>query len=161
MVARLFASSRYLVLFAVLASFLAAAALMVYGALLVVGVVWDTVARGQLDPASSRHMSLEFIEVIDQFLLATVFLFIAFGLYELFVDPGLPLPSWVHIQDLDDLKAKLVGVITVLLVVTFLGEVVESGGGIDILYLGLGIGAVLLAVAALYQVGGLRRSGPD
>ena len=158
MIARLFASSRYLVVFAVVASFVAAAALLIDGALVVANSIWTLVTSGALAAGASKHLSLEFIEVIDQFLLATVFLFIAYGLYELFVDPEMPLPAWVHVQDLDDLKSKLVGVVTVLLVVTFLGKVVESSGGVDILYLGLGVGAVLLSVAALYRVGALKRS---
>jgi uncharacterized membrane protein YqhA len=50
------------------------------------------------------------------------------------------------ITSLDDLKGKLIGVVIVLLAVTFLGEVVSWDGGITILALGLSIGLVLAAL---------------
>ena len=53
------------------------------------------------------------------------------------------------ITDLDDLKGKLIGVIIVLLAVTFLGDVVTWDGSQSILWLGLATGLVLLALGYL------------
>ncbi len=44
------------------------------------------------------------------------------------------MPHWLVITDLDDLKGKLLGVITVLLAVTFLGDVVTWDGSKGILW---------------------------
>ena len=84
--------------------------------------------------------------IIDLFLLGTVLYIVAVGLYELFVDPGLPMPPWLRIATLDDLKERLLGVVVVLLAVTFLGSAVTWDGSANILALGLAVGAVVGAV---------------
>jgi uncharacterized membrane protein YqhA len=85
------------------------------------------------------------VTMIDLFLLGTVLYIVAIGLYELFVDPGLPMPGWLRITTLDDLKERLLGVVGVLLAVTFLGSAVTWDGSADIL--GLAVGAVLGVVS--------------
>lgn len=88
-----------------------------------------------------------FIEVADIFLLAVVLYIMSVGLYELFIDSNLPLPAWLVIKNLEDLKEKLVGVVIVVLAVFFLGRVIEAEQPIDILYLGVGISAVIGSLA--------------
>jgi uncharacterized membrane protein YqhA len=88
-----------------------------------------------------------FIEVADIFLLAVVLYIMAIGLYELFIDDNLPLPGWLVIHNLEDLKEKLVGVVIVVLAVFFLGRVIESEDAIEVLYLGGGIAAVIVALS--------------
>jgi uncharacterized membrane protein YqhA len=78
--------------------------------------------------------------------LATVLYIIALGLYALFVDDRLPLPAWLEIHDLDDLKEKLISVVIVVLGVLFLEQVVAWDGGRDLLGFGA---AIALVVAAL------------
>ncbi len=141
--------SRYIVLLGIIGTFLAALALFLFGLGGVVTAVWDGLHVSS--PFSYDHLkefSIVLIQGIDIFLLATVLYIIALGLYELFVDEALDLPHWLEVKTLDDLKARLLGVIIVLLPVTFLGQLVQWKKGIDILWLGLGIGAVLAAIAA-------------
>lgn len=88
-----------------------------------------------------------FIEVADIFLLAVVLYIMAVGLYELFIDDNLPLPGWLVIHNLEDLKEKLVGVVIVVLAVFFLGRVIESTEPIEVLYLGGGIALVIGALS--------------
>ena len=153
MIRRILASSRYVIAFAVLGSFLSAVALIVYGFFTVVEIVWDMVTDRTVSSSGAKAYSVDFIELTDVFLLGTVLYIVALGLYDLFIDQGLPIPEWLHFTDLDELKDKLVGVIIVLLTVTFLGDVVsESVAGLDILYVGGAIGAVILALAALRWV---------
>ena len=71
---------------------------------------------------------------------------IALGLYELFVDDQLPLPQWLEIHDLDDLKNKLTGVVILVMAVLFLGQVVTWDGERDLLRYG---GGIALMIAAL------------
>jgi hypothetical protein len=87
------------------------------------------------------------IELIDIFLLGTILYIVALGLYELFIDATLPVPSWLQIATLDDLKDKLVGVVVVLLAVTFLGRAVVWNGSGQILPLGAAIALVIAALA--------------
>jgi uncharacterized membrane protein YqhA len=142
---RILASSRYLILIAVLGSFGAFITLLLAGALQIVLTIVQTVT--QLDPTSKglKALSLSFIEIIDVFLLATVFYIVALGLYELFIDTDIQLPAWLSIQDLDDLKNKLASVVIVVLGVLFLGKALEQKST-DILPYGA---AVALVIAAL------------
>ena len=71
---------------------------------------------------------------------------VALGLYDLFIDDKLPMPSWLVIRDIDDLKEKLIGVVIVLLAVTFLSNVVTWNGNPNIVALGAAIGLVLLGL---------------
>ena len=149
MLRRILANSRYLIIIAVLATFLAAVALLVYGGLTVFRVIYEMFASSQFTTTEAKHFSVEFIEIIDLFLLGTVLYIVSLGLYELFIDEKLVTPHWLVITDLDDLKGKLLGVIIVLLAVTFLGNGVTWDGSQSILWLGLATGLVLLALGYL------------
>jgi uncharacterized membrane protein YqhA len=93
-----------------------------------------------------KNATLEFIEIADVFLLATVLYIMALGLYELFIDDSLPLPAWLEIRTLDDLKDKLVGVVVVVMAVLFLGSVIGGGDAEALMMRGVGIAAVIAAL---------------
>ena len=146
-VRRILASSRYFIVVAVVGSFLASAAALVYGGLATVRVVGQAFGSGDFSEKGAKLLSVGLVTMIDLFLLGTVLYIIAVGLYELFVDPGLPMPVWLRITTLDDLKERLLGVVVVLLAVTFLGSAVTWDGSGNILALGLAIGLVLGVVS--------------
>ena len=139
-------ASRYLVVAAVLGSLVAAMALFAYGVVETFVVVIDTVAKAEVSSKGAKALALAFIEIFDLFLLGTVFLMIALGLYELFVDENLTLPSWLSFNSFDDLKNKLVGVVVVVLAVLFLGAVVGWDGSRDLLGFGVGVALVIAAL---------------
>jgi uncharacterized membrane protein YqhA len=145
MLARLVGSSRYLILIAIVAIFLAALLLMIYGGVLAVRLVGDTYAAG-VNSKGAKSLLLGIIELVDLFLLATTLYVIAAGLYELFIDDRVPLPAWLGIQDLDDLKDKLIKVVIVVLGVLFLGQVITWDGQRDLLSYGAAIGLVIAAL---------------
>lgn len=144
MIARLVSSSRFMIILAVVGTFLAATTLLLYGVYDIVKIIGDLI--GNIGGVKSKQLLLDTIEVIDVFLLSTVFYVIAVGLYELFIQDNLPLPEWLEFHDLDDLKSKLVGVIVVALAVLFLGQVVSWDGARDLL--GFGV-ANALVIGAL------------
>ena len=76
-------------------------------------------AHGEFD-----GMAVGLVQVMDGFLIAAGLLIFSLGLYELFIGE-IELPAWLVIQDLDSLKAKLAGVIVMVMAVTFL-ERLES-----------------------------------
>ena len=142
---RLLSSSRYLVVIPSLGSFIAATALLIYGAIEIVQLISEAFAHG-VSGEAAKILELAFIETIDLFLLGTVFYIIALGLYELFIDDQLPMPAWLVIHDLDDLKNKLTGVVILVMGVLFLGQVVTWDGQRDLLPYGA---AIALVIAAL------------
>ena len=146
MLQRILSGSRYLVIIAVFATFVASVSILIYGGITVLSLIYEMFASGHFTPDEAKHFAVEFIEMIDLFLLGTILYIIALGLYELFIDEKLFIPSRLVITSLDDLKGKLIMVVIVLLAVTFLGEVVSWNGSTTILALGISIGLVLFAL---------------
>ncbi|MEM8577046.1 MAG: YqhA family protein [Pseudomonadota bacterium] len=146
MFGRILGASRYLILLAVLGALLSGTTLLVYGLLeagLLVQATWEA---GEVTRKGAKGLALEFIEIVDLFLLGTVFYIIALGLYELFISTNVPLPDWLTIRTLDDLKNKLIAVVVVVLGVLFLGQAVSWDGQTDLLGYGA---ATALVIAAL------------
>lgn len=146
MLARLLGGSRYLVLLAVFSTLVAATVLLVYGTLETFVVVRDAVRAGEVSARGAKVLQLAFIGLADLFLVSTVLYVMALGLYELFIDDRIPLPAWLVVHDVDDLKGKLAGVVVVVLAVLFLGEVVGWDGQRNLLWLGGGIALVIAAL---------------
>jgi uncharacterized membrane protein YqhA len=121
----LFAASRFFAAFAVFGSFLAAATLYVYGAFVVVLQIWHTLRQDHVSVPGVQRLQAAFIEMTDVFLLGTVLFIVSFGLYQLFIQPNLPVPAWLKIESLDQLSERLIEVVGVLLAVTFLGFAVN------------------------------------
>ncbi len=120
---------------------------LIYGFLLVFRTIWHTISEYGVDTDGAKTLSVEFVELTDLFLVGTVLYIVALGLYELFVDPEIPVPDWLHVDNLDDLKSKLVGVIIVLLGVNFLVAVVDWDGSRDIVAFGGAIAVVIIMLS--------------
>lgn len=146
MLNRLLAASRYAVIVAVLGTLIGALALMLYEAALVVRVMFDLITAGGLSARESKALAVGLIEAVDVFLIAIAMYMISLGLYSLFVDDRLPLPRWLKVGSLDDLKAHLVSVVIAVLAVLFLREAVAWDGSREILAFGA---ALALIIAAL------------
>lgn len=146
MLHRILARSRYLMLIAVVGCFAASVTLLIYGALETVTTIGHILTTGAVSSENSKQLILSLIEVVDLFLLATVFYITALGLYELFIDERIKVPHWLEIHSIDDLKTKLTSVIVVVLSVLFLAEVVRWKGDPNILPLGASIALVIAAL---------------
>jgi uncharacterized membrane protein YqhA len=146
---RILAGSRYFVILAVVGSFVSSVAVLIYGVFIVASTILHTFTQPELSEEGARELSVGMIGTIDLFLLGTVLYIIALGLYELFIDDTLVMPKWLKIDTLDELKEKLIGVIVVLLLVTFLGQVSLWEGDVNIIAYGGAIALVLFALAAL------------
>lgn len=146
MIRKMLASSRQLVLIAVLSIFAASMALLVYEAIVVASTLVRAIAEGQTSPKASKALAAGLIEAIDVFLIAVVAYITSLGLYALFVDETLPLPRWLVVRDLEDLKGHLLSVIIAVLAVLFLQEIVERAHELDLLRLAA---AIALMIGAL------------
>ena len=78
--------------------------------------------------------------------MATVFYILALGLYESFIAKA-PLPGWLRICNLDDLKSLLLGMIIMALAVLVLGATLTWNGTSAILEDGLAIAAGIAAIS--------------
>ena len=123
--------------------FIAAIAMTIATLLSTIGVTVEVV-KGEL---TMQDMLVEYIEYADFFLLSIVLYIMSIGLYSLFIDDEIEMPSWLEIHTLDDLKEKLVSVIVVVMGVFFLGRLIHGADSLDLLCMGAGIGAVVLSMA--------------
>lgn len=135
--------TRFAVIIPALAAMLGALLLMAQGSIAIVLVIIDAVAN-QL---ALKDSIVDILTAVDAILLGTVLLVIGYGLYELFVDTRIEVPSWLEIKDLDDLKSKLIGVVVAIIAVVFVGDLVDADGGDGILGYGIGAGAVIAGLA--------------
>lgn len=149
MVRDILGTSRFLIILAVLGTFLASATMQVFGLIRVIAVIAELIRVGDVSSAASKSLIADTVAIIDIFLIGTVLFVISAGLYQLFVQHDVPLPGWLKIDTLDDLKNNLTEVIIVALLVAFLGQAVEWTGGFEILGLGLAVAAVVLGVGVL------------
>jgi uncharacterized membrane protein YqhA len=149
---RVLGTSRYLVIFAVLGSFISSAALMVYGLIRAIGMIGTFFEQRATEEELARDLILDALSIVDIFLLGTVLYIISAGLYQLFVDSELKLPDWLVIRTIEDLKVRLAGVIVVGMIVAFLGFVVDWEGGTDIIAPALGIAAIIVAIGLYFRV---------
>ena len=141
---RLIELSRFAVAVPAVTSIIASFVLMAIG-------VWEVVMTivHLLDSSVSVKLTVvAILTSVDTFLLATVLLVIGYGLYELFVDSEVKLPEWLEIRSLDDLKTKLIGVTVAILGVVFLGALVDRKDANSVMLIGVGVGAVVLGLAA-------------
>jgi uncharacterized membrane protein YqhA len=146
-VLKIFASSRYLIIIAVIGAFVAGTVLLIYD-------VYDTIQLvAMLDdvfanPAKGgKLLMIEAIQLVDLYLVAVVMYLIALGLFELFIDDRLDLPDWLEIHGINDLKEILISVVMVVMAVYFLSAVLSwEKGDSSILYLG---GAIAVMIFAL------------
>jgi uncharacterized membrane protein YqhA len=145
MVNKILSGTRYLLAIAVVISLLAAIALLIIAGVETIQIIIKAFST-TLDAKAVKLLAVTFIEVIDILLLGTVFYITSLGIYELFIDENLPTPSWLHITDLDDLKSKLLSVIVVMLSVTFLAQVVNWDGVRNLLFMGIAVAAVIIAI---------------
>lgn len=157
--------SRFVVLFAVIAS-LATALVMFFMATV---DAWYLVSH-MLDYASPdlvgearytfRSNSVtHVVEIVDGYLLGTVLLIFALGLYELFIsridkaEKSETASRVLIIHSLDDLKGRLAKVILMILIVKYFEHAVSMGfnSPVDLLYLAGGIALIGLSLYLTHE----------
>jgi len=155
--------SRFVVLFAVIASLLTSLAMFFvatvdayYLSIHLLGYAspaLDVAERNLLRAETITHV----VEIIDGYLLATVLLIFALGLYELFISridlanedgDSSTASNVLIINSLDDLKARLAKVILMILIVRFFEHAISMKfeTPLDLLYLAAGIALIGLAL---------------
>ncbi len=146
MVGRVLVGSRLSIMLAVVCSLLAAITLLIYGARETFATIGHAITANEVSSKEAKFLILSFIEIIDLFLLATVLYITGVGLYELFIDNRIKVPTWLAINNIEDLKNKLASVVVVILGVVFLGQAVKWETGTEILPFGISVALVIAAL---------------
>ena len=170
-------NSRFVIMFAVLGSLFAGFAIFYIATVDVVNLVQHAMHYASSDLTDETRKVLHdsivshIVEVVDGYLLGTVMLIFALGLYELFISDidqahGSKASSKILvINNLDDLKSRLAKVILMIMIVTLFEESLHMklSAPIDLLYLA---GSIALIGLALYlthaaESGGKGHAGHD
>jgi uncharacterized membrane protein YqhA len=132
--------SRYLAFIGIISLLVASFAAFAWGT---IKTVTTTLLIFQTLGADSS-ITIELIELVDSFLIATAILIFAASLYELFIGK-LDLPDWMLAHNLYELKAKLSSMIVLVMAVKFLSKLIELKDGMEILQRGIAV-AIMSAV---------------
>ena len=134
---------KYVILLAVVSTFLASVATFIWGTVRMITNVVSLIAG--LITHEGGHSGVQMIASLDSLLLAIVLYIFSVAIYELFFGK-INVPDWLVIENLDGLKEKLASVIILILAVTFLEHLVEWKDAKDTLMFGISIAAVLIAL---------------
>jgi uncharacterized membrane protein YqhA len=154
-VRRLVGWSRYFIILDVIGLFAAFMALMISSVYYTFYYIVEAVLGGDI---TQKELVGKLVQQADTALLATVLYVIALGLYSLFVDDSIPMPRWLRIHSLSDLKELLASVVIVVIAVVFLGFALTWDGSLNLLIPGLSSAAVIGALAAFLWVSSNERT---
>ena len=143
--ANLIEKLRYLALVGITSLLVATVAATGWGAMKTVKVVMTIV----LTYGQGTSIAHDLIELVDAFLIAVALFIFAVSLYELFIGK-LNLPNWMLAHNWYELKAKLSGVIVLVMAVKFLEQVIIWQNAYETLLFGVAISifsAVLIALS--------------
>src|SRR6516165_2476175 len=136
------AAGRHVVVVAVLGCLVMFAAVTLYGALAVAQAI-VTVSRNGASLSQLAAVTVYAFKILDLFLLGTILYIVALGLGALFLDTRTALPAWFRVHELRDLKVVLSQSVIVVLLIDFLGDVLEWERGTDIAFVGAGLAMVI------------------
>jgi uncharacterized membrane protein YqhA len=146
-------SGRFIVIIAIVGTFVSSVALMIYQGLIMAQALTRVFLEGAVSASAGKALAVGLIQAIDVFLIAIVAYITSVGLYALFVEDTLPLPRWLQIHDLEELKRHLVSVIVAVLAVLFLAEAVTRAGELDLMSLGITL-AIMIAALTFFIMRG-------
>lgn len=145
MIQRIILASRFIAALAVTCIAIMATIIFFYGVALTIRFIGSCITDGaQL--LEDKTLILTAIELVDLFLIGITLYVIAIGLYELFIDPMVPTMSWLHIDNIDDLKANVLGMLIVILGVLFLSKALAWDGESDLLSFGAAIALIIASI---------------
>ncbi len=140
--------SRYLAIVGVISLLVAAVAAFAWGTLKTVHAVLLVIETLGSDAA----ITIEFIEIVDSFLIATAILIFAASLYELFI-ADINVPDWMVAHNLYELKGKLSSMVVLVMGVKFLQKLVEVKDTTELMQTGIAIAVVSAVLIAFGYFG--------
>src|SRR5271169_3988131 len=142
--------SRYLLVVTVVGCIIMFGAVTIYTAVAAGGVILK-MSFGSVNPGDIAAVTVSAFKILDLFLLGTIFYIVALGLAALFLDSEAALPRWFKVRELQDLKMIVSQSVVLVMLVAFLGDVLEWENATDIAFVGAGVAAVIAAIAFMLR----------
>ena len=140
--------SRYLAIVGVISLLVASVAAFAWGTLKTVHAVLLVIESLGADAA----ITIEFIEIVDIFLIATAILIFTVSLYELFIGE-INVPEWMLAHNLYELKGKLSSMVVLVMGVKFLQKLIETKDASELMQSGIAIAIVSAVLIAFGYFG--------
>ncbi|MDH7785351.1 putative membrane protein YqhA [Ochrobactrum sp. 19YEA23] len=147
MFTKILSLSRYIMILPVIGALFGSIALIMYQIAVMASASFDILKNLEFTSKASKTYAVRVVETVDVFLIAIAVYIISLGLYSLFIDDRVKMPSWLKISNLEDLKEHLLSVVVAVLGVLFLSEAVAWDGTRDVFSFGLAISAAIAALA--------------
>ena len=112
-----------------------------------VTIVAEAIQSGPWLPKVAKETAIGFLNMIDLLLIAIGLQTIAIGIYRIFLNPNLKVPTGLHVSSYGELKSSVVKMVGIVLSILFLEAAFKLGPEEPILYFGLAIAAVIAAFA--------------
>lgn len=156
-------STRFLVLFAVISSLVAALILFIIGSVDMFSVLqqtWDYYINGNKAIDIHTTVVTDIIGAIDIYLIAVVLIIFSFGLYELFISDIAPAKESetsgiLQVHSLDALKDKIAQVVVMALIVKYFQIVLSASHhfttALEMAYLAISISALAISIYLLHK----------
>jgi uncharacterized membrane protein YqhA len=138
----LVSAGRVWIFIAILGVSISSVVMLIYAMLALLDTIISAFIDRDLDVHGANSLAVGLIELTDIFLLGMVLYVVALGMYQLFIDRWIPVPSWMRVDNLHQLKSHLISVIVVLMAVSFLADLVQFASGRDLIYEGAAIALV-------------------
>jgi len=140
--------SRYLAIIGVISLLMASVAAFGWGLLKTINVVMLVIeTRG-----ANAGIAVEFIEIVDAFLIATAILIFTVSLYELFIGE-VNVPEWMLAHNLYELKTKLSSMVVLVMGVKFLQKLLGIKNTEELMQTGIAIAIVSAVLIAFGYFG--------
>jgi uncharacterized membrane protein YqhA len=136
-------ATRYFVLVGVFGLLLGSLAGFFLSTVETVELVWHVVVN-----VTDPHLEVQevnFIKLVDGYLVSTGLLIFGLGLYEIFIHE-LDLPPALRFATIEELKSSLANIIILTLAITYLFSLQEGDPAMDILLKGVATAAIILVL---------------
>jgi uncharacterized membrane protein YqhA len=143
-------ASRYLLVVTVVGCIVMFAVVTIYAMVAVASTI-AKIGLGGFAPTDIAGVTVAAFKILDLFLLGTILYIVALGLAALFLDSEAALPRWFKVGELQDLKTIVSQSVVLVMLVAFLGDVLEWEQGSDIAFVGGGVAAVIAAIAFMLR----------
>ncbi|WP_111643430.1 YqhA family protein [Marinimicrobium alkaliphilum] len=155
---KLFHSSRFVVLVAVMVTAVSAALLYFVSITLLINVVSGVFLNVPSTTDQGKNLVVSLLKLLDITLIAITLHLVSVSLFRLFITPVKAAKSAflniLNIKSFHDLKITIIHVSVVVLTILFLERAVEEGASLDTLYFGAAISMVIWA--SVYASGKMR-----
>lgn len=152
-------ASRYLLIVTVVGCLVMFGVVTIYAAVATGGAILKL--RLGVDALTDiAAMTVAAFKILDLFLIGTILYIVALGLAALFLDSEAASPRWFKVRELQDLKVIVSQSVIVVMLVAFLGDVLEWEQGADIAFVGGGVAAVIAAIAWMLRSGSAEAQRP-